>query len=217
MKKIFVLSLVLLGALQMFAQDYYTPKPYTGRKHRGFYLSMGLGANTTNMTSVSKNYGTSTFKGPGAIFDLKIGGTIGQNLILHATLLSHGVTGPKIESDFWGIEETKTDNKYNISEGMIGGGLTYYTFDNFMFSGSLGFGGFTVTDERENYDFTTDNGISFQLKTGKEWWVSPKWALGVAVYYHHTNCLNQKGTFEEERLKSNNFGIVFNATLNGRK
>ena len=217
MKKILTISLFVILLADLSAQSIPTPKLFTGRKHRGFFLSMAMGVNQTNVKIDTKNFGFTTISGPGAGFDIKIGGTLTENLILHATLLSHGVTGPKINSDYWGINNTKADNKVSLSEGLIGLGLTYYTHDNFFFSSSMGFGGFTLINEHEDIDITTDNGLSMQLKAGKEWWVSPKWGIGCAIYYHHTNTLNQEGTFAEEQLKSNNFGIVFNATLNGRK
>jgi len=149
--------------------------------------------------------------------DIKIGGALAENLILHATILSHGATGPTVESDYWGFEELKTDNNVNISEGLVGGGLTYYIPENFFLSTSLGYGGFTFVNKREDFDVTTSNGLSYQIKAGKEWWVSPKWGIGLALYYHNTNCLNQAGYYAEERIKSHNFGILLNATLNGRK
>jgi len=96
-------------------------------------------------------------------------------------------------------------------------GLTYYTMDNFLFSSSIGVGGFTLVNEREDIDVSTDPGFSFQLKVGKEWWVSPKWAFGVSAYYLSTNSLNLKGDVAEERIISSNLGILISATLNGRR
>ncbi|MCT4589078.1 MAG: hypothetical protein N4A71_14745 [Carboxylicivirga sp.] len=217
MKKILAIISLIIIINDVSAQSIPTPKIFRGRKHRGFYLSMGLGANQSSVKVDSKNFGYTKYSGLGGSFDLKIGGTISENLILHATLLSHGITGPKIDSDDYQINSYKTDNKINLSEGMIGIGLTYYTVDNFLLSTSMGVGGFTLTNEHEDIDITTDKGFSIQLKAGKEWWVSPKWGIGCALYYHHTYCNNQTGNIAEENLKSNNIGIVFNATLNGRK
>ncbi len=208
---------MLLACAQMNSQVYEFPKTYTGKKHRGFYLSLALGVNSTGITSDSKNYGTANLTGEGGGMDIKIGGAISENWILHATILSHGITGPKVSSDYWGIDDLKADNNLSISQGLIGGGFTYYNYYNFLFSASAGFGGFTFENEAEDVDFSTDNGFSYQLKVGKEWWVSPKWGLGVALFYHNINCINQKGNIAEEKLRSNSFGVVFNATRNGRK
>jgi len=210
MKKLLLIGFITMVCLHTYAQELQKAYEYTGPKHGGFYLSMALGVNSSSVEVDSKNYGLSTFKGPGSVFDLKIGGTISENLILHATILSEYTVGPK-------INDVKTDNKVNLSEGLIGVGLTYYTAENFFVSSSLGLGGFTIENEREDLSVSTDSGFGFQLKAGKEWWISPKWGLGVAVYYNGSNVLNEKGNDAEERIKSNNFGIVFNATLNGRK
>lgn len=217
MKQIATLLLLSVIALSLPAQEFMSPKLYDGRRHRGFFFSMGLGANQTTVKVDSKNYGFSSYKGPGVAMDLKIGGTLTENLILHATILTHGVTGPTINSDDWGYTNVKADNKVTLSEAMIGAGLTYYTPDNLFISSSVGFGGFTIANEREDIEVSTDSGFSIQLKAGKEWWVSSKWGIGVAAYYHHTNCINQEGNYAEEHIKSSNFGILFNATRNGRK
>ena len=217
MKKLILISLVSFICLQAYSQNFYMPKQYTGRKHRGFYFSGAWGVNSTNMNVDSKNYGQATYKGTGAVMDLKIGGAITEDLILHATILVQGMTGPKINSDYWGINDIKADDKISISQGLIGGGLTYYTPENILLSASLGIGGFTFENEREDLEFSTDNGFSFQLKAGKEWWVSRKLGIGVAVYYQNINVLNQKGNEAEETIKSNSFGVVGSLTFNGRK
>jgi hypothetical protein len=216
MTRLFIISILSIISIKTYAQEFQIPKHLTGRKHKGFFLSTGLGFNTTTVNVDSKNYGFATMSGQGAMFDFKIGGAITENLILHATILSHSVTGPKINSKDWNLDNYKTDNKIYIGEGMFGVGITYYTPENYFVSSSLGFGGLTFENEREDLSITTDNGFSYQLKAGKEWWVSPKWGIGVAVYYHNTNVLNQKGNDAEEKIKSNNFGVVFNATVNGR-
>ncbi|WP_430817821.1 hypothetical protein [Carboxylicivirga sp. RSCT41] len=217
LRKTILLFSITVICLQLSAQDFSLPKQYNGRRHRGFFLSMALGVNSTKMESDAKYYGLSTYKGIGGAFDLKIGGTLTENLILHATILSHGVTGPKVSSDEFNINDVKTDNDISLSEGMIGAGLTYYTGSNIFFSSSLGMGNFILENDKEDISISTDWGFSMQLKAGKEWWVGKKWGIGVAAYYHHTNGINQEGNIAEEKLSSHNFGIMFNATLNGRK
>ncbi len=103
----------------------------------------------------------------------------------------------------------------SLGEAMIGGGITYYIMpSNIFLSGSLGIGGFTLIEDDNNTNVSTDNGFSMQLKVGKEWWVSKKWGLGVALTYGKTKLTNKPGGSVEERMNSNNLGILFNATLN---
>jgi hypothetical protein len=214
-KRIILLSLIFFGGTQVYSQSLQLPKQHRGRNHRGFYLSMAPGANLTNV-KMNDNDGSTSFKGLGGGWDIKIGGTLKENLIVHATILMHSVYEPKIYDSSIGLNGTKAE-KIDLFESMIGAGITYYTPENFLLSPSIGFGGFTLTDEKKDEDSSSDKGFSFQLKAGKEWWISPRWGIGLAVYYHNTNVLNQKGKADEERIKSNNFGIVLNATLNGRK
>lgn len=179
-------------------------------EHQGFYLSMALGPNFMNVTSESNYSGNVEFSGVGALFDLKLGGSVAQNLILHATLTSSVLSSPKITSN--GMSQNSS-NKVSLGEAFIGAGLSYYSPANILISGSLGMANFSLIDEEEDLDISTDRGFGFQLKVGKEWWVSHNWGLGVALTYNHTGLTNKPGGGVEEVLKSNNFGIVFNASL----
>lgn len=49
--------------------------------------------------------------------------------------------------------------------------------------GSLGSGNLSFVDENLNYTLDTEEGFSFQIKADREWWVSPRWALGFALEY----------------------------------
>ena len=53
-----------------------------------------------------------------------------------------------------------------------------------------------------------------QLKAGKEWWISKRWGLGIAFTYGKTFVHNGPRDGEEEKLNSNRFGILLNATFN---
>ena len=179
------------------------------QRHTGFFLSMGLGPAFGKIISDMGGEQVD-MSGTGAQFDLKIGGAIKENLILHATIISTSLNGPTVKSSY-GMTG-KTTNNLSISENMIiGGGLTYYVMpSNLFLSGTLGLGNYTLSDIDSNVNGSTDNGVSIQLKVGKEWWVSKKWGLGIAFTYGKT-FVNNAGV---EKLNSNRFGILFNATLN---
>jgi hypothetical protein len=180
-------------------------------QHKGFYLSMSLGPNFASISDkVAGNYDY-VFSGTGAQFDLKIGGAISENLILHATIISNSLTGPNIKSDG---ESRKTSNNLTMGEAMFGAGITYYVMpSNILLSGSLGLGNFTVLDNDQKKSVSSDRGFSMQLKAGKEWWVSKRWGLGVALTYGSTNLTNSPGGSVKELMNSNNIGILFNASL----
>ncbi|HLT33572.1 hypothetical protein G5B00_09510 [Parapedobacter sp. SGR-10] len=97
---------------------------------------------------------------------------------------------------------------------MFGGGVTYYTPSNLFVSGSLGLGNFSILNQENNYSASTEHGLSFQLKAGKEWWISRRWGLGAAITYGKTSVDSKPSNDLREILNSNRFGILFSATLN---
>ena len=63
--------------------------------------------------------------------------------------------------------------------GAFGIGVTYYAMPiNLYLSPSIGFGSLTL--DLPNANGETDTGVVFDFTVGKEWWVSDRWALGVA-------------------------------------
>lgn len=212
MKKIVLLGLLMAIFFGTHAQMIDKGQVLDYRLHKGFYLSMSIGLNFPNITIEEVNVTNMKLTGTGGQFDLKIGGAIQENLILHATITSHSISGPKVES--YGVSQNSS-NKMSIGEAMIGCGMTYYFMPaNIFVSGSAGLGNFTLINNDTDTNISTDRGFSFQLKAGKEWWVSKRWGLGVSVTYGKTMVTNTPGGGVEETLNSNNFAISFNATLN---
>ena len=212
MKKFFLLSLLTALFFVSNAQMIDRGQVLDYRLHKGFYLSMSIGPNFPSITIEEVRVTDMKITGTGAQFDIKIGGAVQENLILHATLASNSITGPKVTS--FGTSQNSS-NKMAMGEAMIGAGMTYYFMPaNIFVSGSAGLGNFTLIDNDNDINISTDRGFSFQLKAGKEWWVSRRWGLGVAVSYMKTMVTNKPGGGTEEKLNSNNFAIVFNATLN---
>ncbi len=215
---LFVLAFFVFSSLFAQGIEYTYLKENSGRQHKGFFLSMALGGNYSNIDIVTESSGISTeLSGLGSVFDFKIGGALSENVILHGTLLSNDLTGPTIKSNLRGSKDYKADNTVYLSQFMLGIGLTYYDAENTFFSGSVGIGEFTLVNESEDVDVSSDGGIGVQIKAGKEWWVSRRWGLGAALYYNFVHDLNGQGTDIEEVIKGHCFGVMFNATLNGRR
>ena len=221
MKKVLILCMLLLGFNLLKAQnEVQSIKGY--HKHDGFYLSMNIGPAFSNVTDNVKAFrGSSAFNldmsGQGAVMDLKIGGAIRENLILHATLISNFMSGPTIVTSRNGsLTSAKAPKSFTISDDMYGVGLTYYVMpSNYLVSGSIGIGTFTMLDSgQDNTSISTQGGFAMQLKLGKEWWVSKNWGLGVGLTYSKTNVTNEPSNGELEHLNSNQFGILFNTTFN---
>jgi hypothetical protein len=110
---------------------------------------------------------------------ISLGGTVGENLILHG--------------DIW-FSIVSTEKKENLlyqefGTAVVGMGVTYYWMPvNIYVTGSIGMansflvlheGTATKSDQDLARDLTTGVGVAFQV--GKEWWVGDNWALGVAL------------------------------------
>jgi hypothetical protein len=192
------LLLLVLTCSTVYAQE---------RTHTGFYLSMSLGPAFGGIDAKSSNGENLSISGTGAGFDLQIGGAVKENLILHAVIGAKSIVGPSING-------TSLDDDYSISETIFGGGVTYYLANNIFFTGNLGSGSFSF--DSDDTSLSTDNGFSFQLKTGKEWWVSSRWGLGVVLEYGATS-LTDKYSGGSDKWTSSRYSIRFIATLNGKR
>lgn len=197
MKKILTLILVSL----LFHATVNAQEEKKEHQHTGFYLSMGLGPAFGKVDNIKR---------AGGAFDFKIGAAVKENLILHATLLSNAVFYQPKGTSF------NTSNEILISEAVFGGGFTYYYFmpENLFISASIGSGAFAIQDQNTKVSATSNQGLAFQVKTGQEWWVSKRWALGVAVAYNHTSVDVLANERLSNNLKSNRFSLMFNATFN---
>ena len=208
-----ILMGIFLGLLTFsIAQTRPEKKTQKDRIHKGFYLSMSIGPSFIAVTDVAAGDFDYKYKGTGALFDFKIGGSRKENILLHATLVSSSLVGPKLYAEGTSL---KLPDEISIGEGMFGVGFTYYVMpQNILLSASAGIGYFTLSDTKNNVNISTDKGFSFQLKAGKEWWVSRRWGLGIGVTYNRTSLTNRPGDGITELLGSNNISLLFNATFN---
>jgi hypothetical protein len=190
------------------------------RRHDGFFLSLSPGvAFGSTEADLGGNAGTwdnITFRGPGGLLDLKIGGAVRENIILSADLIARNVPGPRLET----VGGTETlDDDIVLSDATLGMGLTYYVMPaNIFLSGTLGFGTFRLqnVDDEDEEPVDTKAGLSFHAKVGKEWWVSRNWGLGVALGYGFLGAKrddNADADFNGE-YASHKLYVLFNTTFN---
>ena len=111
----------------------------------------------------------------GGNHNLAIGGIVGGNVALHATLFGWALSDPPY--DINGNEVG--DLQGTASMSAVGGGATWYFASNFYLSGSLGFAWLSFKDQNVKVD--SGVGGALDLTLGKEWWVSNRWGLGVAL------------------------------------
>ena len=212
MKKLTITLLILIAFFFCRAQNFNEMQRVNYRMYKGLFLCLSAGPNFSEIMVKERGRYDTFYNGSGPLLDLKIGGAIKEDLILHATLTTNFMSGPKITSNG---QTQKTSDKFMIGEDFIGGGITYYMMpSNLLFSGSIGLGNFRIEDDENDTSISSDKGFGFQLKVGKEWWISRRWGLGIALSYSKLNVTNKPETNVEEIINSDNLGICINATFN---
>ena len=110
---------------------------------------------------------------------ISLGGTIGENLILHGDIWGSVVSTEKKESLLY----------QDFATVVVGLGVTYYWMPvNIYVTGSIGMANSilvlhagTQTDSQDDLARDLTTGVGATVMVGKEWWVSDNWALGVAL------------------------------------
>ena len=177
MRKIFI---AVLAVAAMAMAESHT--------HDGFFLNLALGFGYQGFTyDANKAIFDMEANGMSSEFDIKLGGCIAPNTLLHATIL--GVAN-------------------------VGIGVTYYLPQNVFFSGSIGLAAFNLqdnTDSDNEITGQTDSGLGVQLAVGKEWWVSDNWGLGVSAAFTYGAAEDK-----DDMGDANAFGVnvMFSATFN---
>lgn len=188
------------------------PEKY--HKHDGLSLSLGIGSifgdvkmsNKTIFTEKYVLYDRSTFSSAGLLVDLKVGLAVFQNVIVSFDFVNG--SNFHIKEDYEKYRKI-VDNK-NITESLIGVGLTYYyPAWNVFISGTIGESRYRFTNLSNNEKYSTTHGMGYMFKIGKEWWVSGDLGIGFALAMIGTNADSDYWD-----VNSNRFSIMFNATFN---
>ena len=138
----------------------------------GFFLrlSTGVGGAKTERAEPAPGIEVS---GPTGDLNIALGGTITRNLALHATFFGWRASDPTVNELDTGL------NDATLALGAVGLGITYYFMPiNLYVSPSIG-PAYLVTDLTNDSE-ATGLGLGIDFTVGKEWWVSDRWALGVA-------------------------------------
>lgn len=214
-----LLCVLLMSFTSVLAQE---------KTHKGFYFSFQIGPTFGTVQGFTPAGESLSISGNGFGIDLLLGGTLTENLVLHGTLSSKLKGGPTIND----VECTEC---IAFDESFIGGGLTYYFKHNFLLSGSIGAGSYTLSNDLDNLiypfwdsslpdicdepytSFETREGFSFQIKAGKEWWVEPRWAMGIVLEYGATLIPEPFSDESIGKWKSNRFSVRVSITKHGKK
>ena len=201
MKK-FILALLATAAMAM-AESH---------THDGFFLNLALGFGYQSFEYDGKEpLPDLEAKGLSSEFDVKLGGRVAPNTLLHATIAGVACGEDlKISSD----NESHSISGKTESMSFLGIGVTYYLPINVFFSGSIGFASFNLQDSSDkdgDIEGSTEEGLGFQVAVGKEWWVSDNWGLGLAAAFTYGSA-EDKGDVGEASAYGIN--IMFSATFN---
>ncbi len=101
---------------------------------------------------------------------LSVGGSLAENLILHADFTKLGVSDDDDDPAHPGLD------LYGLGIGIT----RYWMPINIYLTGSIGPAMALLQDGRHNYD-NVAFGVIGKAAVGKEWWASENWGLGIAV------------------------------------
>ena len=105
------------------------------KTHDGFFLSFALGMGYQAIEFIADDgddLHSLNESGAATDIDVKIGGRIANNTLLHLTLAGTTKTGTVGDDDYYGNDDIKA----NMS--LLGLGVTYYFSGNFFATGSIG-------------------------------------------------------------------------------
>jgi len=172
----------------------------------GFFLRLSTGVGGAQIELDIAPFGKQKYSGWTGDPNLAIGGTITRNLALHATMFGWSASDPTYE--LAGVEFNASTDLVFL--GALGIGMTYYVMPlNLYLSPSIGFG--RLAQEAFGDIRESDLGVAFDFTVGKEWWVSDRWALGVAGALG-LHSIPDDGSSED--WKGGSFGIRFTSTFN---
>ncbi len=172
--------------------------------HAGFYLRMqpGIGIGYANFEDLVEASG-----GSGA-FSLHLGYAPVENFIVFGKFSSNSITNPTLT--LAGSVNIATDNtQYTVNA--FGAGVTYYLPVNFYLTGSIDIA--TSKLKMGDLELDSDPGIGMELSLGKEWYVSGKWGLGLALLTQFSKMESKEDDVTYD-LGNVFIGLMFSATYN---
>lgn len=175
-----------------------------GQEHKGLALRVTSGYGFGSLSASDVREG-SLVVGLG----VDVGGAVIENLIVRGRLR--------------GAVSYYRDNPFGtntlFSFGTAGAGIDYYFMPiNIYLGGTLSVAGISRADE-DNVN-RSKAGIGLDLDAGKEWWISRRWGIGIALRATYidvapANLLKAAGIKPfDSRLRSLHVGLQFSATFN---
>jgi hypothetical protein len=200
-----VISMLLVFIVTGFGQGQMESE---GKQHTGFFLRMLGGVGFGNTVEKDVLGSDIEFKGTGGVFRFQIGGAVSKNLLLYGEFGGLVITEP--EFTWQGVTGNLENTDLSVLD--IGGGITYYIMPaNIYLSTTLTFSRDRIEVEGLG-DAETNAGLGVYLSIGKEWWVSNRWGLGIALFGSFSNAKDKSDGVEYD-VKNQAFGVLFSATF----
>lgn len=171
-------SLVLLAALFVgkpaSAQQYvyYTPPPPQGHTGGFFFRgTLGLG-----MPYAAEHYGGDDYAwfGIGGELTLSLGLSLPSAIAVHADLMVSSTPEPQVNIN--GVDAGRLTN-LSFTTTAFGIGLSRFFPTNAYLT--AGIGGAIMALESDDIIFESEVGGYLTIGVGKEWWLGPRYALGI--------------------------------------
>jgi hypothetical protein len=218
----------LVGESVGFAQQYYGPaygppppppppgyyhprhaRPYyyAPQGHNGFFLQLtaGVGYLTASETVGGQD---ATYSGFGFTASGLMGGAIAPNLILFGEMVGTSI----LDADLTSSGVYQGSSGYDMTMFGIGPGILYY-FEpvNVYVSGTLAFTKMFISYTGDGYPAGDTNwGIGADFKVGREWWVLPRWGIGIAGMVH---LASMKDPQADHNMTAATFSLLFSASF----
>ncbi len=207
-----LLSLAIAGMLH--AQPEEAGPPEGAFSHDGLFLRFQTGFGLGRMVEKDVGGRDITMSGTAGVFRFQLGGAVFENLIVYGEMGAFSLTDPTIKGEE-GYITTTSQSDITLTMSDLGLGACYYFMPvNIYVAASV-----TLSRDRLEIDKkkgSTDPGAGVYVSTGKEWWISDNWGLGVAVFAYASRMeARESAPFSGRYTVYNRVaGIVFSATYN---
>jgi hypothetical protein len=183
--------------------------------HRGLFVRLSAGLGYSN-AKFHEDSGALTLSGLSGMIDFGIGGMIVPNFALAAEVFGFNAFEPTASAD--GQDFGELDNT-SMRVGGFGVSGTYYIMPaNIYASLAVGVGvgslitrgtiGGVTFEARED----SDAGFALNFMLGKEWWIAPRWGLGLAAQVMFASL--PPDADEGDNIRVFAVGLALSATFN---
>lgn len=180
-------------------------------RHDGFFLRMATAPGAIGTQIEYANGDSHDIGGSGLQTELAIGGSVAENLVLHADFLVSAAFEPS--GEFNGARFDYDDHEA-LGVAAFGIGLTYFMPHGLYFSGSLMSTSVEVVDTDNGDELIESHGGGVKLMFGKEWWVSDNWGLGLAASVYGSEGNGKTINGDDVDVSTGGAGLLFSATYN---